>query len=146
MAVPEKLKQKAHVFCFSSDLIDASIILAEYLNCEVSKVYDGHFDPEFQTSIVAWLVGHGSKINTIVGNSDGSFGYKISIISEWLKTYKRNYSSLVDTCCYPNMRKRFQLFGHDYYCSDDDMCVQVITSYPSFDNWWDQSHMHQYLG
>lgn len=144
MSVPEKLMSNAHVFCYSPDLLEASEKLAEYLNCSVSKVYEWKWGPGVESATVAWLVGHGNKSNTIVGNDDGSFGYRIRDISEWLKTEGRDYKYLVDTCCYPNRRKSSQTFGHDYYCTNDNECVLVITSYPSFDGWWDASHMHQY--
>lgn len=144
MPVPDNLKIKPHVFCYSADLVDASNALAGYLKCKVSMVYDGNFDPEFQTAEIAWLVGHGSKSNTIVGNKDGSFGYKISSISKWLQAADLNYTNLVDTCCYPNMRKRYQTFNDNYYCTNDNQCVFKITGSPDFDTWWDDSNMHQY--
>jgi len=142
MAVPDKLKINAHVFCYSSDLVDASNKLAEYLKCEVSKVYNGEFKPESQTATVAWLVGHGYESNEIVGNKDDTFGYTIESISDWLKEEGRKYEYLVDTCCYPNMRRKSQTFGDKYYCTDDDQCVMVITGYDNFDTWWDYSNMH----
>jgi hypothetical protein len=146
MPVPDILKINAHVYCYSLDLLDASTRLAGDLKCKVSKVYEGHFDPEAQTATVAWLVGHGSKNNTIVGNYEGCHGYKIGDISDWLKSEGRKYEYMVDTCCYPNMRKRYQKFGDKYYCTNDNECVQLITEFNTFDEWWDKSHMHQYTG
>ena len=144
MPVPQILTQNAHVFCYSPDLVDASNTLAGYLNCRVSRVYEGHVDPQSATATVAWLVGHGSKENTIVGNYDDDFGYKIRSICDWLRPPNHVYQYLVDTCCYPNMRKRYQTFGNQYYCTNDNQCVQVITDYPNFDAWWNASNMHQY--
>ncbi|MDA3613608.1 hypothetical protein [Polluticaenibacter yanchengensis] len=144
MPVPENLMHNCHVFCYSDDLTEASDKLATYLGCKVSKVYKNQFDPQAQTAQIAWLVGHGSKQNTIVGNDDDTFGYKIRDISDWLLIDGREYTHLVDTCCYPNMRKRYQTFGDHYYCTNDNECVQVITAYPTFDEWWDGSHMHQF--
>ena len=73
MPVPVKLKINPHVFCSSPDLMDASNKLAEYLNCKISKVDEGHFDPESETANIAWLVGHGCKNNCIVGNYEANF-------------------------------------------------------------------------
>lgn len=143
MPVPEEVKANSHVFCYSSDLVDASNKLASYLNCKVSKVYSGDFDPQAYKSKTAWLVGHGAVTNTIVGNQTGDFGYKIRSICDWLKEY--GYGILVDTCCYPNTRKRWQTFTPNYFCTNDNECVMVITSYGSFDEWWDSSHMHQHV-
>jgi hypothetical protein len=142
MSVPEKIKVNPHVFCYSPDLMDASNKLAEYLNCKVSKVYEDHFDLQAETANVAWLAGHGSKNNTVVGNYDGDFGYKIRSICDWLDTGGRNYEYLVDTCCYPNRRKNSQTFNNKYYCTNDNQCVMVITGYDSFNAWWNDSNMH----
>jgi len=142
MVVPENLKINAHVFCYSPDLFAASEKLAGYLDCKISKVYVGEpYDPQSKTANIAWLVGHGSKTDSKVGNSDGSFGYTIGSICGWLKNYP--YTNLIDTCCDPNKRKRYQTFGDNYYCTNDNQCVEVITSYLSFDSWWDVSNMHQ---
>jgi hypothetical protein len=145
MAVPGKLKIQPHVYCYSADLLAASNALAGYLKCKVSKVYLNQFDPEYKTAEIAWLVGHGSKGDTKVGNSTGTFGYTINSISKWLQGPGLNYTNLVDTCCYPNRRKNSQPFGNDYYCTNDNECVTVITAYRDLDSWWDASHMHQYV-
>ena len=142
MPVPAILKrEKSHVFCYSRDLIDASNRLAYYLGCEVSTVYDNKFHPDASNAKVAWLVGHGSKYDSKVYHKDADDGIKIGDISDWLLF--RDYTHLVDTCCYPNMRRRYQKFNNDYYCTDDNECVTVITEYNSFDEWWDSSNMHQ---
>lgn len=144
MSVPKELKVKPHVFCYSPDLVDASNTLAGYLKCKVSKVYEGYFDPQSETATAAWLVGHGAKNNTIVGDDSGKFSLKIRSISDWLKSGDPKYQYLVDTCCFPNRRKNSQTFGGNYYSTNDSQCVYVITRSPDFDTWWNKSNMHAY--
>lgn len=150
MAVPDILKnKKSRVFCYSQDLLDASNKLSLYLGngCDVIKIYNNEQNnlADDKSKAVAWLVGHGDKDNIMVGNNDHSKGYNIDDISDWLIKY--GYQYLVDTCCYPDKRKLYQKFKNQYYCPNDGICVQLITDpqYKTFDSWWDNSKMHQYI-
>lgn len=137
MAVPGDLLQNAHVFCYSSDLSVHTTRLKDALGCGRTNIYGTAPLSNYSGKKIAWLVGHGSEGDTIVGTRVSREGVCITNIIADLAS--KGYTHIVDTCCKPNLRRTVETDGLSYYCTEDGYEVDSVNT--TLDAWWDDNKM-----
>jgi len=148
MPVPSTFATLKHVvFCYTTDLHKASKFLAALLKCPcIRVVLKGDrivsVDGDIPTiADVAWLVGHGLGTDTQIGTLARASHVEIEQLLDWL--VGEGYSSVVDTCCQPELRRVVAAaYPFDYYCATDGQNVTQIQTSASIDAWWSTNGMH----
>lgn len=136
MSVPPYLIIKAHVFCYSSDLSVHTTRLKDALGCGRTNIYGTAPLSNYNGKKIAWLVGHGSRDDIIVGTRVSREGVCITnIIADLLS---KGYTHVVDTCCEPNQRRNATT-DLQYYCTEDDNEVDSVNT--TLNAWWDDNKM-----
>jgi hypothetical protein len=153
MPVPADLKVNAHVFCFAQSMIETSDRLNGFLpDSQVShfRPIDGKtlliLSPGCKTKKVAWIVGHGDKSTRRIYNDDSGMEYLLSDLIS--KLVEWGYTTIVDTCCEPNARKKTNMKGLQYWCATDGQIVGFLSGFAEtqagFNQWWDSYNFYQY--
>jgi hypothetical protein len=159
MSVPGEVttKDEVHIFQYSSDLNKACSELKKRLEffggevplttintMDVTHTFGG--DSPEQNKTIAWLVGHGVVSSYLIGErSYRKFALPIDRIILWLAD--KNYSFVVDTCCYPDKRLRvvrsLNLTHIGYYCAPNGQNVSENQDHGDLHDWWDKNGMSQ---
>ena len=153
MGVPVKLKSKAHVYRYSSDLETACTTLQGRLSsgCKYTKITckKGYASAITGDELfcsgdkVAWLVGHGDKGNLRIGTKTHSAYLDFTTIMDYL--VRKGFKVVVDTCCEPQTRKsEFKKTYKGqvrYFCAPDTHTVTCNEDHLSLDDWWDHNQM-----
>lgn len=141
------------VFCYSSDLVDASKRLQGFLqgtyvritltNSGTVRQVSGPID---ELCNVAWLVGHGGSDNARISTRGGGVYIETMAILDWC--VGNGYYYVIDTCCAPDVRKIVarEYRGLDYYSAPDGHEVTQIVNSPTLDAWWDANAIDRRSG
>jgi len=149
MSVPSALTvtSDVHIFQYSSDLAGASTKLQERLggsNAKIAKINTTTTPAGVSGYVagrsIAWLVGHGSSADTKVGTMvSRAKAVEMDNIIAWLSG--ENFTTIVDTCCEPDLRRKCDMKGLTYYCARDGQVVSQNQAHASLDLWWTHNGM-----